>query len=180
MTDIEYRKKHSDHTDVQMLSTSSGEPTSSAQQKHSFKELLKGPGIRFLFVGGSMTLLDLLLYQLFANVLQISLFGAPSSVSAVWIGTPIVILVNFFVSHRFVWKSSTSKRKTIVPFFGLNLFTGILVQSLIISGVLWVLTTLEWVIIDTSITNLFAKCCAVGVSMILNFFGAKLLFKYDD
>ena len=180
MTDTENKEKPSDHAEAQTLSASPDEPISSVQQKHSFIELIKGPGMRFLFVGGSMTLLDLLLYQLFANVLQISLFGAPSSVSAVWIGTPIVILVNFFVSHRFVWKSSTSKRKTIVPFFGLNLFTGIVVQSLIISGVLWVLTTLEWVIIDTSITNLFAKCCAVGVSMILNFFGAKILFKYDN
>lgn len=150
------------------------------EEKHSFLDLIKGPGVRFLFVGGSMTLLDLLLYQLFANVLQISLFGAPASVSAVWIGTPIVILVNFFLSHRFVWKSSTSKRKTIVPFFGLNLFTGVVVQSLVISAVLWGLSTLEWVIIDSSITNLFAKCCAVGIGMILNFIGGKFLFKYDD
>lgn len=149
-------------------------------KRGSFIELIKGPGIRFAFVGGSMTLIDLLLYQLFANVLQISLFGAPSSVSAVWVGTPIVILINFFVSHRFVWKSSTSKRKTIVPFFGLNLFTGVVVQSLIISAVLWLFSTLDWVLIDTSITNLFAKCCAVGVGMILNFFGAKYLFKYND
>lgn len=149
------------------------------KSKHSFVELIKGPGIRFAFVGGSMTIIDLLLYQLFANVLQISIFGAPSSVSAVWIGTPIVILINFFVSHRFVWHSNTSKRKTIVPFFGLNLFTGVVVQSLIISLVLWGFSTLDWVLISTSITNLFAKCCAVGVGMILNFFGAKFLFKYD-
>lgn len=156
------------------------EENTKSSSKHSFVDLIKGPGIRFAFVGGTMTLIDLLLYQLLANVLQVSIFGAPSSVSAVWIGTPIVILLNFFVSHRFVWKSSTSKRKTIVPFFGLNLFTGVVVQSLIISGVLWVFSTLDWILIDTSITNLFAKCCAVGVGMILNFFGAKFLFKYDD
>lgn len=154
------------------------EKSGEEKQKHSFKELITGPGIRFAINGAAMTVIDILLYQLFANVLQVSLFGAPASVSAVWVGTPIVILLNFFISHRFVWKSSTSKRRTIVPFFGMNIFSGILVQSLVISMVIWVLSTLDFVIIDTSITNLFAKCCAVLVGTMINFFGSKFLFKY--
>lgn len=141
--------------------------------------LLKGPGVRFGIVGASLTLVDLLLYHVLANVIGVSLFGAPPSISAVWIGTPIVITANFFISHRFVWDSSTSKRKTFIPFFGLNLSTGIFVQSLVVNFVLWALGTLDYVVIDTELTNIFAKCVAVGVGMIINFFGAKYLFKYE-
>lgn len=145
----------------------------------SLKNLLKGPGARYLLSGASMTLLDLLLYQLFANVLKVSLFGVMPSISAVWIGTPIVITINFFISHYFVWKSTTSKRKTFVPFFGLNLFSGILLQSVVITLFIMAIS----VFVDNPgmnpIINLAAKCIAVFVGMIVNFFGSKFLFKWN-
>lgn len=139
-------------------------------------ELLKGPGIRFAIVGVSLTMVDLLLYQLLANILQVSFFEVPPSICAVWVGTPIVILINFFVSRRFVWNTSTLKRQTIVPFFALNLSTGIIVQSGVISFTLWLFGVAEWTIINSGLTNLFAKCVAVGIGMVLNFLGAKYLF----
>lgn len=142
--------------------------------------LLKGPGVRFAIVGGSLTVLDLLLYQLLANVLRLSLFGVSPGVSAVWIGVPIVVTINFFVSHRFVWRSAVSKAKTIVPFFGLNLFSGVFVQSAIVGLLLHLASGLEWTIGHGGAVNFVAKCIAVGVGMIINFFGARFLFKWDS
>lgn len=150
-----------------------------AGRKSSLAELAKGPGIRFALVGGCLTILDLLLFQLFANTWKVSLFGAPANITAVWLGTPIVITLNFFISHRFVWKSSTSKRKTFAPFFGLNIFSGIFLQSIVVALFMMILS----MFVDNSGVNpwlnLLAKCTAVGVGMIVNFFGAKILFKWD-
>lgn len=145
--------------------------------RKSLVELIKGPGIRFGVVGSLLTLLDLALYQLMANVFAISFFGLPSGVCAVWGVTPIIILINFFISHRFVWKSTASKRKTVVPFFGLNLTTGLVVQPLVISFALWVVWTTGFTGLDSGIINILAKCLAVGVGMVLNFLGAKYLFE---
>lgn len=142
-------------------------------------ELVKGPGVRFAIVGASLTILDLALYQFFANVLHVSLFSAPPAVSAVWIGTPIVITINFFVSHRFVWRSTTSKVKTIIPFFGLNLFSGVLVQSIVIAVSTSAIDAIGLYEASPDIWNFLAKCFAVGVGMVINFFGAKVLFKWD-
>lgn len=143
------------------------------------KNLLKGPGLRYLLSGATMTLLDLLLYQLFANTLKVSVFGVMPSVSAVWLGTPIVITINFFISHRFVWKSTTSKRKTFVPFFGLNIFSGILLQSIVIALFIMAISVFTDNPGANPIINLIAKCIAVFVGMIVNFFGSKLLFKWN-
>lgn len=145
----------------------------------SLKNLLKGPGTRYLLSGTTMTLLDLFLYQLFANVIKISLFGVPSNISAVWLGTPIVITINFFISHKFVWKSTTSKRKTFIPFFGLNIFSGILLQSIVIALFIMALSAFIDNPGTNPVINFTAKCVAVCVGMIVNFFGAKLLFKWD-
>ena len=144
---------------------------------HSVIEPFKGPGLRFGMVGASLTLVDLALFQLLANVFKVSVFGIPSEVCAIWIGTAIVITLNFFISHQFVWQSTTSKRRAVIPFFGLNLFSGVVVQSIIIAITVGAISRLDWLALDSSITNLIAKCIAVGMGMILNFFGAKWLFK---
>lgn len=144
----------------------------------NLKRLLIGPGVRFLIVGGTLTLLDLALFQLFANVLHVSLFGVAPEVAAVWIGTPIVILINFFVSRKFVWHTDVPMSKTIVPFFGLNLFSGVLVQSLVVSLVVSLLAAVA-PSVSNDVVRLLAKCVAVGVGMVINFFGAKVLFKWD-
>ena len=146
----------------------------------SLVALLKGPGSRFAIVGASLTILDLLLYQILANILHISPFGVQPAVAAVWIGTPIVITLNFFISHRFVWRSSVSKVKTIIPFFGLNLFSGILVQSLVITAAVSGASALGWYSTSPEVFNFLAKCLAVGVGMVINFFGARILFKWDS
>lgn len=141
--------------------------------------LLRGPGVRFAFVGASLTVLDILLFQLFANILHVSLLGFPPAVTAVWIGTPIVIVLNFFISHRFVWNSKTSKAKTIIPFFGLNLFSGVLIQSIVIAAITTAFQTTGVYINHQSLCNIISKCFAVGVGMVINFFGAKHLFRWD-
>lgn len=141
--------------------------------------LLRGPGVRFAIVGASLTVLDLVLYQLLANVVRISVLGAPAPVGAVWVGTPIVITINFFVSHRFVWRSKTSKARTVVPFFGLNLFSGVLVQSLVITGLVSAASAAGFYESVPGICNLTFKCLAVALGMVINFFGARWLFKWD-
>ena len=144
--------------------------------KAAIASFIKGPAGRFGVVGACLTLLDLLFYQLLANILQVSFMGFSPAVCAVWIGTPIIILINFFISRRFVWRSNASKRKTVIPFFGLNLTTGLVVQPAVISLVLWVVDALAFTTLDPDLVNILAKCIAVGVGMILNFLGAKYLF----
>lgn len=147
-----------------------------SDRKAAVSSFLKGPVGRFGVVGASLTLLDLFLYQLLANALQVSFMGLPAAVCAVWVGTPIIILINFFISHRFVWRSTASKRKTIIPFFSLNLTTGLVVQPVVIGLVLWAVDALAFTALDPWLINILAKCIAAGVGMILNFLGAKHLF----
>lgn len=146
----------------------------------SLVKMLKGPGVRFCIVGGCLTMLDLLLFQLFANTLHISLFGVEPNITAVWLGTPIVITINFFISHKFVWNSKVPRHQTFIPFFGLNLFSGVIMQSIVIAIIMMILA----MFVDSPgadpMLNLAAKCAAVGVGMIINFFGARYLFKWNE
>ena len=120
--------------------------------------------IRFLIVGGVNTLMDFLIFGLFANV-----FGL-FAVFANMISTFVTMTVSFFLNYNFVWQSKKSKRWAAPRFLIVSLFSAWVVQS----GVIWVITHV-WGTDD--FTNLIAKLVGITCGTVFNYLGYRLIFK---
>jgi putative flippase GtrA len=144
--------------------------TNPLYQKH-------GDKLRFLIVGITNTLLDLLIFALLANVLKLT------PITSNIISVSIVVIVSFYLNYYFVWRSKKSKLKTAPQFIAVSLFTGYVIQS----GVIWLLIKLlnSFWIFDTGIfnipgadlLNLFAKCCGIAAALVVNFIAYRFIFK---
>ncbi len=133
------------------------------------KKRLSGAPLRYLLVGGTNTLLDFVLFALFANVLH--LYAPLANV----ISTSIVVVISFLLNHRFVFKSEHSRARTVVQFVAITLFNGWVVQAGVIAIVVHFATPAStglpvWLI------NLTAKAIGTVFSMILNFLGYRYIF----
>jgi len=126
--------------------------------------------LKFALVGGFNTLLDILLFGLFANAL-----GLPTVASNI-ISTTICTCVSFLLNSKFVWKSTRATRETAPKFFIITLFTAWVVQSVVLSLVGNFFPKI-WILQNDSIFNYFAKICASATGMIINFFGYRLIFR---
>lgn len=138
------------------------QPTSS--RRRTLGELL-----RYLVVGSFNTLLDLGLFSLFAVVV-----GLPPLLANV-ISTCITLCVSFFLNHRVVFRSTHGAWNTFIPFVTVTLFSGLVVQSAVIWGVIH----LAGVVVPAAPDSLVApaaKVCAIGVGMVSNFLGYRWLF----
>ena len=120
--------------------------------------------IKFALVGGFNFLLDLVIYGLLANVLGVQI------VVANVISTSICIAMSFILNYRFVWKSKKGAKKTAPRFVAVSLFSAWVVQSLTISVVAGIFG-------EGDVINLVAKMLGVGLGMITNYFGYKLIFR---
>jgi putative flippase GtrA len=129
----------------------------------------RGEALRYLLVGGTNTLLDFLLFALFANVL--GLYAPLANVCS----TAIVVVISFFLNHRFVFRSEHSRWRTAIQFVAITLFNGWVVQAGIIALIVHFATPAstgwpEWLI------NLGAKVVGTAFSMVLNFLGYRFIF----
>lgn len=130
---------------------------------------LRWQALRYLVVGSANTLLDFLLFALFANMLTI--YPPLANV----LSTAIVVVVSFFLNHRFVFQSQRSRRRTAIQFVVVTLFNGWVVQAGIIAIIVHFVTPAstgwpDWLI------NLGAKVVGTAFSMTLNFIGYRLIF----
>jgi putative flippase GtrA len=130
---------------------------------------LRGEALRFLLVGGTNTGLDFALFALFANVIHVY----PPLASVMSIG--VVVVVSFFLNHRFVFRSEHSKRRTAIQFVAVTLFNGWVVQGAIIAVIVHFATP-HSIGLPAWVINLGAKLVAIGFSMVLNFVGYRLVF----
>lgn len=119
---------------------------------------------RYVLVGSFNTVLDIMLYFIFANVL--SLFAVVSSL----LSTSISMCVSFFLNHRYVFKSGKTKRRSATQFVVVNLFNVWGVQSLIIYLFIHFASNSSLFDKHHWTLNLIAKLLAVGVSFTLNFY----------
>ena len=123
---------------------------------------------RFLLVGSLNTILDLILYFIFANLL--SLYPVFASI----LSTGLTMCVSFFLNHHFVFRSNKKKSQTAVQFVSVTLFNVWVIQSAVIYLALHMFRNMDFFVHHHWTLNLFAKLCGVGVSFILNF----LMYRY--
>jgi putative flippase GtrA len=126
--------------------------------------------VKFFIVGVANTLLDFLLFGLFANV--VGIFPVVANI----LSTAICMCVSFALNSKFVWKTKRSIRETAPKFFAVTIFTAWVVQGIVI----FLITSFFprfWILENEAILNMIAKICASGAGMIVNFFGYRLIFK---
>lgn len=129
----------------------------------------RGSFVRYLFVGGFNTLLDLGLFTLFAVVV-----GLDPLVANIC-STSITLCVSYLLNRVFVFRTTRSVQRTLVSFVTVTLISGLLVQS----AVIWVVLRLGGVVLPDlppDVLEPLAKICAMGVGMVSNYLGYRWLF----
>lgn len=124
---------------------------------------------RYLVTGGAMSLLDWGLFTTFS----VALFFP--AVLANVCSTIITICVSYFLNQRFVFQAKKTSWQSFFSFSGLTLFTGLVLQSLVILGMLTLLATFQ----DPPLPAFAApgaKIIAMGIGATCNYLGYKYLF----
>ncbi len=127
--------------------------------------------VKFLAVGSFNTVLDISLYFFFSSIWGLNLILANV------LSTGITLCFSFFLNHRFVFRSDRRKRTIAVQFVLITLFNAWVVQSIIITGVVYALGNTAFFLAHIWTLNLLAKICSVSVSFMLNFLGYRFIFK---
>lgn len=126
--------------------------------------------VKFVLVGVTNTVVDFLLYGLLANIVGLH------PVAANLISVGICMCMSFVLNMKFVWKSKKSIKQTAPRFFVVTVFTGWGVQG----AVIWLVTGLlggALGFMGVALLNLFAKLCAGGIGMFVNFIGYRTIFR---
>lgn len=128
-----------------------------------------GSARRYLIVGLFNTGLDLLLFSLLAVVVGFE------PVLANVVSTVVVMTISFFLNRAWVFRADDAGLRSYVAFVAVTLFSGLVVQSLVILGVLAVA---DAVLPDLSrdVVAPAAKVIAMGVGMVSNFLGYRWVF----
>lgn len=129
----------------------------------------RGSFVRYLFVGGFNTLLDLALFTLFAVV--VGLHPLVANITS----TSLTLCVSYVLNRAFVFRTTRSVQRTVVQFVTVTLISGLLVQS----AVIWIVIRLGGLVVpDLShdILEPISKICAMGVGMVSNYLGYRWLF----
>lgn len=124
---------------------------------------------RYVLVGLFNTALDFLLFSFLALVVAL----APLVANAV--STLVVMTISFFINRAWVFRSTERGLSAYLRFAGVTLFTGLLVQSAVIVGVL-ALSDAVVPALAEEITKPGAKLTAMAVGMVVNFLGYRWLF----
>lgn len=127
------------------------------------------PFLRYLLVGVFNSLLDLVLFTLFAVV--VGLHPLLANIAS----TTITLCVSYLLNRVFVFRTDRSVQRTVVQFVAVTLISGLLVQSAVIAAVLH-LGGLVVPNLSLEILEPLAKVCAMGVGMVSNFLGYRWLF----
>lgn len=126
---------------------------------------------KFLLVGCLNTLIDFILFFIFANLVGLH------AVQASIISTGITMCVSFYLNHRFVFRSAKKKRHTAIQFLSVTIFNVWVVQSSVIYVVVHALQNNSFFMSHLWTLNLTAKLFGVGVSFILNFIMYRYIFR---
>lgn len=124
---------------------------------------------RYLVVGVANTALDLLLFTLMAVAL-----GVPPVLANV-VSTVVVMTVSFFVNRSWVFGAESAGAKAYLGFVSVTLFSGLVLQSLVILGVIAAAGGLAPDLGD-GLVEPAAKVVAMGVGMVSNFLGYRWVF----
>lgn len=132
-----------------------------------------GTFIRYLLVGVSISALDLALFTLFSVV-----FGLNEIIANV-ASTVISICVSYLINRIFVFRGGGGFWSNFFSFAGVTLFTGLVLQSLVI----WACAALAFTAFPSSeaaIVLPLAKVVAMGVGAVANYLGYRFVFRKAD
>ena len=124
---------------------------------------------RYLVVGVFNTALDIALFSALAVWFDV----AP--VVANVVSTVVVMTVSFFLNRSWVFRAEQAGLGAYVGFVAVTLFSGLVVQSLVIVGVLEAVSSLAPGV-PHDLAAPAAKVVAVGVGMVSNFLGYRWVF----
>lgn len=125
---------------------------------------------RYLVVGVGISLLDLALFSGFALVVGLH------EVAANVLSTIIAVCASYFINRAYVFRADRISWRSFFSFAGVTLFTGLVLQSLIIwllvSAAVW-----EFVGLSEAAGLPVVKIFAMGVGAFANFLGYRLVFR---
>lgn len=124
---------------------------------------------RYVLVGLFNTGLDLVLFSFLSLAVDL-----PVVVANV-ISTVVVMTISFFINRAWVFRSDASGLGAYLRFAGVTLFTGLLVQSVVIVSVLAACDALVPSLAE-EIAEPGAKLTAMAVGMVVNFLGYRWVF----
>ena len=127
---------------------------------------------KYLVTGGAMSALD---WGLFTS-LSVGLKTPPLLANIC--STVLTICVSYFLNQRFVFKASRPTLKSFFSFSGLTLFTGLVLQSIVIYCSLH-LCSFYYDPLPTWSAPV-AKILAMAVGATCNYLGYRYLFKKSD
>jgi putative flippase GtrA len=131
--------------------------------------LLDRSAQRYLVVGLANTALDLALFTVLAVVADV-----PPVVANV-VSTVVVMTVSFFVNRAWVFRAESAGLRAYVGFVSVTLFSGLVLQSLVILGVLAAASGVAPDLSD-DLVKPAAKLVAMAVGMVSNFLGYRWVF----
>ncbi len=126
---------------------------------------------KFLVVGSINTLVDIIFFFIFANLLLIN------PIISNILSTSISMCLSFYLNHLLVFKSNKKKRQTILHFIIVTVFNVWLIQSIVIDLALNIMKHISYLEGHHWIINMLAKFSGICVSFILNFIMYKRIFK---
>ncbi|WP_139982407.1 GtrA family protein [Nocardioides litoris] len=124
---------------------------------------------RYVVVGLANTALDLALF----TALAVGLDVAP--VAANVVSTIVVMTISFFLNRSWVFRAEQAGWRSYAGFVAVTLFSGLVVQSLVILGAVAAAGALAPGLPDGLVTP-GAKVLAMGVGMVSNFLGYRWVF----
>ena len=127
--------------------------------------------VKFIGVGSLNTILDFIIFSIFANLL-----GVYPPLASI-ISTGLTLILSFFLNHHFVFRSNKKRHAVAVQFIFITLFNVWVIQSAIIALIVHSLSSTSIFSGHIWTLNLVAKLCGVAVSFVLNFIGYRYIFK---
>lgn len=131
--------------------------------------MLKNSAHRYLVVGLANTALDLVLFTVLAVAA-----GVPPVLANV-ISTVVVMTISFFLNRSFVFRAESAGLTSYVGFVAVTLFSGLVLQSLVILGAIHLAGAITPDLAD-GLVKPAAKVVAMGVGMVSNFLGYRWVF----
>lgn len=126
--------------------------------------------VRYLITGCGTSLLDLLLFSLLTLFLRVP--GVFANIAS----TAITVCVSYLINRAFVFHVEKATWRVFFLFAGLTLFTGLVLQSAIIWGLVQILEPAALPLSEVLALPLI-KICAMLVGAICNYLGYRLIFQ---
>lgn len=125
---------------------------------------------RYLLTGIFISLVDFGFFTLFSVVFGVYELAANA------LSTTFAMCISYPINRVFVFKAEQKSWLNFFVFLAQTLFTGLVVQSFVITGTVWIGRTYLAFIPDSLILT-GSKLVAMGAGAVANYFGYRLIFR---